>query len=397
MNPPKPPPKPVIIIIQQYLEKWFAYRYNIVTGKIEYQCLECDSWVEMEDYDYNSLLKKIQETGTNFSIGALRNLLKSDFVPRFDPFRSYFESLPIWDGKTDYIGKLGATVQTIEDVFWQQCFKKWIVAAVACLLDDKVTNHTMIIFTGEQGIGKTTWSEKLVPEQLIKYMYSGLINPDNKDTLAYLTQCFLVIVDELETLTRRQLGSLKHLITKTKVKYRPPYGYVTEDFPRRASFFASINDKEFLTDLTGSRRFLTFEVLDFISNHGINLDNVYAQAFALWKSGFKFWFDRDEIIEINKNNEEYRVKSIEEEIILSMYEPCERGMETDRKTASEILAEIHQNNKNNINNWNLINLGKLLKHLGFIQYKSGGRLFYYVRARNINQSIYSTGYNEQHN
>jgi hypothetical protein len=103
MNAPKPPPKPLIVIVQEFLEKWNDYRLNIVTGKNEYQCLECDEWVEMQDYHFNSLLKKIQESGTSFSIGPLRNLLKSDFVPRYDPFKDYFENLQDWDEKTDYI------------------------------------------------------------------------------------------------------------------------------------------------------------------------------------------------------------------------------------------------------------------------------------------------------
>jgi hypothetical protein len=72
-------------------------------------------------------------------------------------------------------------------------------------------------------------------------------------------------------------------------------------------------------------------------------------------------------------------------------------METDRKTASEMLAEIHQSNKNNITNWNKVQLGKLLKHLGFIQGKSGGRMFYYLKSRNTSKSIYTTNYDEQNN
>lgn len=395
MNEDVPQFKPIIVTIQQILEKWNDYRYNIVTGELEFQCKDCDAWVKMDDYEINSLHIRILENNHQISISGLQNLLKSNFAPKYNPFNDYFESLTAWDGKTNYIQLLAETINTTNNELWNKTLPKWIVASVACVLDDSVTNHTMIVFTGQQGLGKTTWSLKLVPEKLLDYKYSGTINPDNKDTLVFLSECFLINIDELEVLSRKQLGSLKQLLTKESVKIRRPYGRINENMPRRASFISSINDKEFLTDLTGSRRFLIFEALTIDYKHSINMDDVYSQAVALWKSGFKFWFDTDEITEINRYNERYRVKTIEEEIVLNMYEPCEKGMETSRKTASEILTEIHHNNKNNITNWNLIQLGKLLKHLGFKQGKSGGRLFYYLKAKNVDQNVYPTGFCDQ--
>ena len=60
---------------------------------------------------------------------------------------------------------------------------------VGCVLDDKVINHKVIVFSGKQGLGKTTWVEKLVPKQLKEYLFSGTINPNNKDTLVQLSEC----------------------------------------------------------------------------------------------------------------------------------------------------------------------------------------------------------------
>lgn len=250
------------------------------------------------------------------SANGLRNILLSDYVPMYIPFKNYFHTLPALDG-TDYIQQLAVTVKTTDDPLWHMCFRKWIVALVAGLLIDKVVNHTVIVFIGKQGVCKTTWILNLVPPHLKEYSISGTINPGNKDKLIQLSECMLINLDELENLNRTELGTMKEIITKTSIRIRRPYGYSTETLPRRATFTGSVNNKEFLSDTTGSRRFLCFEVTAIDYQHTIPLDGVYAQAKHLLDNGFKYWFDQAEIEAINRNNEQYRSMSVDEELLLT--------------------------------------------------------------------------------
>ena len=193
----------------------------------------------MNDYIENSMLRELLKNKVKTNMSGLRNLLYSDFCELFNPFSTYFESLPAWDEQTDYIAQLADTITTTHQDLWHICFKKWLVAMVGCVLDEKIINQTVIVFSGKQGIGKTTWMENLVPKDLKQYLFSGTINRNNKDTLIHLSECMLINLDELENLNRTEIGSLKELITKTHIRIRRAYGHNNETLPRIASFAGS--------------------------------------------------------------------------------------------------------------------------------------------------------------
>jgi predicted P-loop ATPase len=83
-------------------------------------------------------------------------------------------------------------------------------------------------------------------------------------------------MDELGSLNRAELGSLKELITEPSIRLRSPYGFNTENMLRRSSFIGLVNSKEFLNDSTGNRRFLCFEATIIDNLHNIPIDAVYA-------------------------------------------------------------------------------------------------------------------------
>ena len=351
---------PKIQLVQEHLNNLNDYRYNVVTGNIEFMRKTGSVPIILNDYEVNSLVRSLALSGLDYPVGSVRNLLKSDFIAAYDPFRLYFDNLPEWDGTTDHISNLADTVETDEPEQWSVCFKKWLVAMTGSLLDEKVVNHTMLVLTGRQGIGKTTWILNLVPDQLKNYVYSGTINPDNKDAMIFLAECMLINCDELENLNRHQLGSIKELITKNQVRLRRPYGTLFENLVRRASFAGSVNNREFLNDTSGNRRFLCFEVTGIDYRHKTDLDLVYSQALALYRSGFRFWFEPDEIEQINQNNEKFRIISLEEQQLFKCFEPCGRDDATHLLSSSEILHIIFDENRNLINDVSLQRLGKIL-------------------------------------
>jgi hypothetical protein len=289
-------PKPTQIDrLELFLSTRYVFRHNMVSGKLEFQYFGKKKWNVMNDFIENSMLRECLKGRIRTNLSSLRNLLYSDFCELFNPFEDYFFNLPTYDENTDYITELANTITTTKQDLWQQCFKKWLVAMVGCVLDDKVINHTVIVFSGKQGLGKTTWVEKLVPKPLKEYLFSGTINPNNKDTLVQLAECMLINLDELENLNRSEIGSLKEIITKTQIRMRKAYGHNNETMPRRASFAGSVNTAQFLNDSTGSRRFLCFELEGIKYQHDVDINMAFSQALFLFKSGFRFWFDQEEI------------------------------------------------------------------------------------------------------
>ena len=370
-------PKPTQIDrLELFLSNKYVFRHNIVSGKLEFQYFGKKKWNVMNDFIENSMLRECLKGRLKTNLSSLRNLLYSDFCVLFNPFEDYFFNLPSYDEKTDYITELANTITTTKQDLWQQCFKKWLVAMVGCVLDDKVINHTVIVFSGKQGLGKTTWVEKLVPKQLKEYLFSGTINPNNKDTLVQLAECMLINLDELENLNRSEIGSLKEIITKTQIRMRKAYGHNNETMPRRASFAGSVNTAQFLNDSTGSRRFLCFELEGIQYQHNVDINLAFSQALFLFKSGFRHWFDQEEIKSITENNEQYQLHSPEEELLLTWFEPCEREKANVYLNASQIAAKLAEKAKINITDGTINKLGKALKKHNFIRLKKNGIAVY---------------------
>ncbi len=392
-------PKPTQIDrLELFLTQRFTFRHNIVSGKLEFKINKGFSftspsgrpggaWNVMNDFIENSMLRECLKGRIKTNLSSLRNLLYSDFCELFNPFEDYFYNLPKYEpdsslpfgegwGGVDYITELANTITTTKQELWQQCFKKWLVAMVGCVLDDKVINHTVIVFSGKQGLGKTTWVEKLVPKQLKEYLFSGTINPNNKDTLVQLSECMLINLDELENLNRSEIGSLKEIITKTQIRMRKAYGHNNETMPRRASFAGSVNTAQFLNDSTGSRRFLCFELEGIKYQHDVDINMAFSQALFLFKSGFRYWFDQEEIKSITENNEQYQLHSPEEELLLTWFEPCEKDKANTFLNASQIAAKLAEKAKINITDGTINKLGKALKKHNFIRLKKNGIAVY---------------------
>ena len=375
-------PKPTQIDrLELFLSNKYVFRHNVVSGKLEFQYFGKRKWNVMNDFIENSMLRECLKARIRTNISSLRNLLNSDFCPLYNPFEDYFFNLPTYDEKTDYITELANTITTTKQGLWQQCFKKWMVAMVGCVLDDKVINHTVIVFSGKQGLGKTTWVEKLVPKQLKEYLFSGTINPNNKDTLVQLSECMLINLDELENLNRSEIGSLKEIITKTQIRLRKAYGHNNETMPRRASFAGSVNTAQFLNDTTGSRRFLCFELEGIQYQHKVDINMAFSQALFLFKSGFRHWFDQEEIKSITENNEQYQLRSPEEELLLTWFEPCEREKANAFLNTSQIASKLAEKAKINITDSTINKLGRALKKHNFLKLKKNG-IFVYALTEN---------------
>ena len=373
-----------VVQIQEFLNKSFKLRRNIVRRIVEYRSLtKHDAYQPVTDYWENSVWCALQKADVFCRVSDLRSVIHSDFSPEYNPFRSYFENLPAWDGKTDAIGQLAATVDTTCPEYWGKCLKKWLVAVVACAINEQKANHTVLLLSGAQGLGKTTWLRNLVPPALRNYVYSGNLDPTAKDSSLLMSDCFLIILDELSGQSRVELNQLKALITKDSILERRPYARNAETFVRRASFAATVNDSQILTDRTGSRRFLCFETLRIDYTSGIDHTAIYAQALALYKQGFRYWFADQDITEINENNEPFQQSSPEAELLFTYFRKPVRFEAYILLSTSEIMSKIAERTRYSVTTMSVNQLGKVLKGAGFeSQKRHGKRLFAVIELTN---------------
>ena len=363
--------------IESYFSTHYDFRFNTVLGRTEFSPQYANVYSKVSRYDINTFRRELDsEKGIITSADNLYSIIESSFSPRINPIQEYFKTLPTVDASEvlykieigqGAIANLASCVIVRNSEKWLPYLIKWLVAVVANAIDDReCRNHTCLVLTGEQGKFKTTFLDLLCPPALKGYSYTGKIYPQEKDTLTYIGQNLIVnIDDQLKALNKRDENELKNLITCPMVKYRMPYDKYVEEHPHLASFVASVNGNDFLTDPTGSRRFLPFEVLaiDIERAKEISMDAVYTEAKALLNAGFRYWFNDEEITELYKESEDFQVQTAEMELLLRCFEkPTEDNPHCTYMTTTEILAYLGVYTHQPLT---LKRMGEALKRAGF--------------------------------
>ena len=330
--------------IKAMLDSRVSLRYNEVRGRTEIHYLSTgpviradeqglltifggeegvtDGYQNLEDRDVNTLWTALCQEKPVIKQHLL-NVIESDYVPRYQPFRYYLEHLPPWTpDQGDHIMGLSLTVNvkgdSDEQILFYEYLKKWLVAMVASWVSAKVVNNVMLVLIGEQGAYKTTWFANLLPPQLRDYFYtktnSGLVS---KDDLLTLAQYGLVCWEELDSMQPKELNKLKAAMTMPSINERAAYARYHENRPHLASFCGTGNNVQFLSDTTGTRRWLPFEVENIESplTSPFDYDGIYAQAYALYQQGFRYWFDRPEIERLQRHNEQFETVNLERELV----------------------------------------------------------------------------------
>ena len=394
--------------IENYLSTHYDFRFNTILGRTEFSPKYANVYSKVSRYDINTFRRELDsEEGIITSADNLYSIIESSFSPRINPIQEYFKALPLMDiyfGSANAlfsnhadtsisfspkaIASLASCVTIHNSEKWLSYLTKWLVAVVANAMDDReCRNHTCLVLTGEQGKFKTTFLDLLCPPALHGYSYTGKIYPQEKDTLTYIGQNLIVnIDDQLKALNKRDENELKNLITCPMVKYRMPYDKYVEEHPHLASFVASVNGNDFLTDPTGSRRFLPFEVLsiDIERAKAISMDAVYTEAKALLNAGFRYWFNDEEITELYKESEDFQVQTAEMELLLRCFEkPTEDNSHCAYMTTTEILAYLGVYTHQPLT---LKRMGEALKRAGFEKVskrREGSSPIYVYKIRKI--------------
>lgn len=308
--------------IEAFLQKKYDFRFNVIKSKPEYRQKSFDmAFQAISKFNLNSFKRELDAVGINTSAENIRTILESDFSPKIHPVKEYFKKLKTVNPQDGgVVFKLASTVKVSNPEKWHEYLIKWLIAVVANAVQNVgCQNHTCLVLTGDQGKFKTTWLDHLCPKALQSYLFTGKIDPQNKDILTLIAEyLFINIDDQLKSLNKRDENELKNLITTPAVKYRRPYDVYIEEYPHLASFMASVNGNDFLTDPTGSRRFLPFEVeqIDIETALGINMDDVFSEVLWLYQNNFRYWFVDEEIEELHKHSQQFHVQTVEYEMLM---------------------------------------------------------------------------------
>lgn len=373
--------------VEELLNSVYEIQYNVVTNALEYR-QKNEPCCEFKSLNINNIYRFLQHNNVEFSLNKLSALVNSDFVKVKNPFTDYFESLgEVQSGEPDYIAQLCTYVKVKDQDRFNLMFKKALVRCVACSIKDEVINkQAIIIVHDEQNSGKSTFIRWLCPPALKEYIAENIST--DKDSLISLGENFIINMDEMATMSKVEINSLKSFLSKEKIKLRRPFDKSTSLAPRRANFFGSTNKLEFLTDETGSVRWLCFELvekLNFNYNKDIDINNIWKQAYSLFKSGYKYELTLDEISENERANLLFQVSTPEMELIQKEFEPGTKEDHTHFFTATDILTMLSEKFKNI--KLAPTNVGKALKLLGFEKISKRVDQFpikgYYIKFKSI--------------
>ena len=386
--------------IRDFISRHAHLRHNVITGRVEVEVelkekkgkeknelkdknfkeegkeeIETDEgeerWEPVTDRIVNSLWAQMSAEW-RVNVMDIYRVILSDFVPEYHPFRAYLQALP--PAPATGSGAIARLAQTVRvrggeavQQRWEEYLRKWLVGMVAAWVDDAVVNNVILVLIGEQGSYKTTWFQYLLPPSLRRYFYTKTnANRLGRDELLTLAQYGLVCCEELDTMRPAELNQLKAAVTMSSIDERAAYAHFHEHRPHIASFCGTGNNVQFLSDPTGNRRWLPFEVESITSPRDVPFDHdaIYAEAYTLYRSGFRFWFSRQEIAELAAHNRQFETPRLEWELVQQYFRlpaegesgefmPVAAALQLVAGSISQKLSPVH--------------MGRAFRELGFEQ------------------------------
>lgn len=373
--------------IKSFLDGHISLRFNEITSRVEYE-ISADNtdvrrFIPVNDRIVNSLWSQMS-TITRVNIQDMYRVIESDYVPVFNPFKEYLNNLSK-PGEQDYIRELAQTVRVKggeqEQKLWHLYLKKWLVGMVASWISEDVVNNVILVLIGEQGAYKTTWFNYLLPPPLKQYFYTKTnANRMSKDDILTLAQYALVCCEELDTMRPAELNQLKAAVTMPSIDERAAYAHYHEHRKHIASFCGTGNNTQFLSDPTGNRRWLPFEVESILSprEHPFHYEGIYAQALSLYTSGFQYWFTKEEIQELNRHNKQFETPHLEHELV-DLY--FRRPIDSELGEFISVARALQMISNGISQKLSAVNVGRAFSDLGFKRVRTNSSRGFIVVCR----------------
>lgn len=359
----------------EFLCKKYDFRYNSVMKFTEYRPKDKDYWgyQPVDARVQKRMTLEVQLANIRVSIKDVRNYLESDLLSTYNPVEDFlFKCAGKWDGK-DYIRALARTVPT-DNPYWEDWFYTWFLAMVnqwRSYSHRKYGNSVAPLLISKQGYNKSTFCRSLVPPELQWGYNDNLVLSEKRQVLQAMCQALLLNLDEFNQISPQvQQGFLKNIIQLPSVKMKPPYGSHVQEFPRMASFIATSNMEDILSDPSGNRRFLGVELTGPIDVSQLpNYEQLYAQALAALQAGEKTYFDTEQTKLIMASNRKFEVISPVDQYFNLYFDLTDDAKQGEYLTAAEIFQELKSHIGSSVKLSNLISFGRKLSQMPSIHRK----------------------------
>ena len=210
------------------------------------------------------------------------------FEQKFDSGRRWVAGL-VWDG-VPRVHQFCARYLGSADTDYMSAVSAYLFTALAGRLFEPGVKADMVpILVGPQAAGKSTAVAALVPDPG-RFFREVSFNESEADLARRLKGVMVAELAELSGLRRRDLETIKALISRTNDCWVPKYKESETSYPRRAVFIGTTNEDEFLADPTGDRRFLPV-VVGMIDLEAIrrDRDQLWAEGLQLFRRGGVAW------------------------------------------------------------------------------------------------------------
>lgn len=363
-----------IMNMMVFLRDRYDFRYNVLMKYTEYKTK--GSWHDFAPVDprvQKRMTLDVQLADIRVSIKDVRNFLESDYIANYDPIDEYlFQCEGKWDGK-DHIRALARTVPTANP-HWTDWFYIWYLGMVD---QWRGINHRLYgnsvapLLISKQGFNKSTFCRRLIPQELQWGYTDNLVLSEKRQVYQAMAQTLLINLDEFNQISPQvQQGFLKNLIQLPNVKMKRPYGGHVEEFPRLASFIATSNMDDILTDPSGNRRFIGVELTGPIDvSVKPNYVQLFAQAMAAIRAGEKTYFDSVETALLMQSNRQFEVVPPIEQYFQMCFDLVEDESQGKYMSAAEIFDYLKKRIGSSLKIDSLMSFGRKLANIDGIKVK----------------------------
>ena len=366
----------------EFMKRRYDFRYNTQVGEVEYR--ERHSFrfrfSPIDKRTLNSIALDAQSEGIPLWDRDISRYIYSNRIPVFNPLEDYLYDLPHWDGK-DRILALAQTVPC-NNPYWAELFHRWFLNMVAHWrgnTDKKYANSVSPLLVGAQGTRKSTFCRSIVPPELRAYYTDSIDFKSRQEAERSLGRFLLVNIDEFDQININQQGFLKHLLQKPVANLRKPYGSTIREMRRYASFIGTSNQKDLLSDPSGSRRFICIEVTGPIdTNVTINYRQLYAQALNAVAKGERYWLDDADEAILKRTNREFEQLTPLEQLFHSHFRAAEEDEEGQWMMPMQIISALQTKTRDRLAINKVAVFGRTLKKLEIPNKKSRQGTLYHV-------------------
>lgn len=213
----------------------------------------------------------------------------------FHPIKEYLTTVE-WDEEPRIDNLLIDYFGADDNIYSREAIRKMLVGAVARIFEPGKKFDLVLTLVGDQGTGKSTFIKKLGKE----WFSDTFMTVQGKEALEQIQGAWLIEMAELSGLRKAEVEAIKHFISKQEDTFRPAYARSAETYYRQCVFFGTTNNKDFLRDPSGNRRFMPIDIHPsrvqksvFNELDSYEVDQIWAEAYKLYKKGEKLYLSPD--------------------------------------------------------------------------------------------------------